>query len=71
MSFLRDLKNVPLTGSRHPSQAGASGATEGERSVDSVDALASTTEPLDGSSNVPAPAPTNWVPSQQDDRPRH
>jgi hypothetical protein len=69
MSFLRDLKNVLLTGSRHPSEAGAS--TKGERSLDSVDALATTTQPLDSSSNVPAPAPTNWVPSQQDDRPRH
>jgi len=44
MSFLRDLKNVLLTGSRHPSEAGAS--TKGERSLDSVDALATTTQPL-------------------------
>ena len=45
MSFLRDLMNMLLTGSRHPSEAGASGANDGEGSVDSVDALASTTEP--------------------------
>jgi hypothetical protein len=44
-----------------------------EQSVDNVDAL-STMSPLGGDpmeSGGPASAPPNWVPSQQDERPRH
>ena len=60
-----------MTGSRHPAEVGPSDDRDGKRPVDSVDAVASTrTEALDGN-DVPAAAPPNWVPSQQDDRPRH
>jgi len=73
VSFLRDLKNVLLTGSRHPSEAGASNGRERERpDEDNIDSLASgesmSLTPTDG---VAPMAPPNWVPSQQDDRPRH
>ena len=45
-------------------------AGEGERPVDNVDGLASATvESLKGVTDVPAAAPTHWVPSQQDERP--
>jgi hypothetical protein len=45
---------------------------EGERPIDNVDAL-TTGHALDTSSGggVPVSAPPNWVPSQQDERPRH
>jgi len=46
---------------------------EGERSIDNVDAIASAgslvTTPDTG--GVAPMAPPKWVPSQQDDRPRH
>jgi hypothetical protein len=46
---------------------------EGERPVDNVDAMA--TAPEARADNIggfgDSAAPTNWVPSQQDDRPRH
>ena len=45
----------------------------GERPIDNVDALSSApVENLKGFESGPGPtAPTNWVPSQQDDRPPH
>lgn len=72
MSFFRDLKNVLLTGSRHPSGAAVPDDRERERpGDDNVDSLASgeslSLTPTDG---VAPMAPPNWVPSQQD-RPRH
>jgi len=45
---------------------------EGERPVDNVDALATTgagPKGADLSSGIAPLAPTNWVPSQQDERP--
>jgi len=73
MSFLRDLKNVLLTGSRHPSEGGGSDAREGEERPDddNVDSLASAESLFAPTSGVAPAAPPNWVPSQQDDRPRH
>jgi hypothetical protein len=73
MSLFRDLKNVLMTGSRHPSGGGVSEDRERERpDDDNVDSLASAESlsltPTDG---VAPMAPPNWVPSQQDDRPRH
>jgi hypothetical protein len=46
---------------------------EGVRPVDNADALSSApVENSRGFDSGPGPtAPTNWVPSQQDDRPRH
>jgi hypothetical protein len=44
---------------------------EGERSVDNVDAIASAASLFTTPGAVGPGAPTNWVPSQQDDRPRH
>jgi hypothetical protein len=45
---------------------------EGERSVGNVDALTTMTHSgVDQGGNIPVTAPPNWVPSQQDDRPRH
>jgi hypothetical protein len=46
---------------------------KGERPIDNPDALSfAPTENLRGVDSGPGPtAPTNWVPSQQDDRPRH
>jgi hypothetical protein len=45
---------------------------EGNRPVDNVDALTTVTHTLGtGAGEAPATAPPNWVPSQQDDRPRH
>jgi hypothetical protein len=73
MSFLRDLKNVLTTGSRHPSGGGVYDDSEGERSADddNVDSIASA-QSLNTSPTAVAPmAPPNWVPSQQNDRPRH
>jgi hypothetical protein len=47
-------------------------AGDGERPVDNVDGLASApVESLKGVTDVPAVAPTHWVPSQQDERPHH
>jgi hypothetical protein len=46
---------------------------EGGQPVDNLDGAVTLTgggHAGDGS-DVPAPAPVNWVPSQQDDRPRH
>jgi hypothetical protein len=45
----------------------------GERPIDDVDALATMAgETLTSTGSPgPAPAPTNWVPSQQDERPRN
>jgi hypothetical protein len=44
-----------------------------QRSIDNVDAMTTTSamggDPL--GQGGPADAPVNWVPSQQDDRPRH
>ena len=72
MSFLRDLKNVLTTGSRHPSGGGVYDDSEGDQSADddNVDSIASA-QFLNTSPTAVAPmAPPNWVPSQQD-RPRH
>jgi hypothetical protein len=45
---------------------------EGERSVDNVDALTTMSHSVtDQGGSIPVPAPPNWVPSQQDERPRH
>jgi hypothetical protein len=47
---------------------------EGERPIDNVDALASAGSPGHANTaqgDVAAMAPPNWVPSQQDERPRH
>jgi hypothetical protein len=46
---------------------------EGERPIDDVDAMATMSggQTLDPGQHVPMPAPTNWVPSQQDERPDH
>ena len=44
---------------------------EGERPIDNVDALATMDGLLQTNDSMPVSAPTNWVPSQQDERPRH
>jgi hypothetical protein len=46
---------------------------ESEPPIHSVDELATSAggQTLDGWGAIPTPAPTNWVPSQQDERPRH
>ena len=47
---------------------------ERDRPVDNVDPLAAAASPGHGNTaqgNVPELAPPNWVPSQQDERPRH
>jgi hypothetical protein len=46
---------------------------KGKRPIDTVDAAGQSLggQTADGRGHVPAPAPTNWVPSQQDERPRH
>jgi hypothetical protein len=75
MSFFRSLKNILATGSRHPSEDGVPDEREGKRSVDddNVDSIASAaslfTTPTSG--GVAPMAPPNWVPSQQNDKPRH
>jgi hypothetical protein len=46
-------------------------AGEGERSMDNVDAIATAGSLYTTPTAVAPMAPTNWVPSQQDDRPRH
>jgi hypothetical protein len=45
----------------------------GDRRPDNVDGLATMSggQYLDSGSVGPTPAPPNWVPSQQDERPRH
>jgi hypothetical protein len=45
----------------------------GDRPVDSVDGVSTMSggQYVDSGSVGPTPAPPNWVPSQQDDRPRH
>jgi hypothetical protein len=45
---------------------------QGNRPIDNVDASAQGLggQTTDGRGHLPAPAPTNWVPSQQDERPR-
>ncbi len=45
----------------------------GDRPVDNVDGTAtmSGAQWVDSGSVGPTPAPPNWVPSQQDERPRH
>lgn len=44
----------------------------GNRPIDNVDALTTMTHgPTDSGGSMPVSAPPNWVPSQQDDRPRH
>jgi len=71
MSFLRDLKNILLTGSRHRSEGTLPDDRERERSVDgNVDSIVSAESLLTTPAVAPM-APPNWVPSQQDDRPRH
>jgi hypothetical protein len=42
-----------------------------DRQMDNVDATASGQSLLSGPSPVAPMAPPNWVPSQQDERPRH
>lgn len=75
MSFFRSLKNILTTGTRHPSEDGVSDEREGNRSLDddNVDSLAFAaslfTTPATG--GVAPGAPPNWVPSQQNDKPRH
>lgn len=65
MAFFRDLKNLLLTGSREPG-----GSTPSESlDEDKVDAMTTTALAPQGFGETAAP--TNWVPSQQDDRPRH
>jgi hypothetical protein len=44
---------------------------EGERPEGNVDALATHVVDSAGDGWAGASAPTNWVPSQQDERPRH
>ena len=70
MTFLGSLKNLLTTGSRAPVEEGVPG--EGLRDLD-LDASAMTTaqvaENIGGFGD--SAAPTNWVPSQQDVRPRH
>jgi hypothetical protein len=48
---------------------------EGKRPVGNVDAMASMAgqshSTLDSTNGVARMAPPNWIPSQQDDRPRH
>jgi hypothetical protein len=45
---------------------------EGKRSEDTVDALSASLHNVDPGAYGAAPsAPTNWVPSQQDERPRY
>jgi hypothetical protein len=59
-AFVKKLRLRPLHG-------------DGERPIDNVDAtsMMSGGQSTDGRGHVPSPAPTNWVPSQQDERPRH
>jgi hypothetical protein len=69
MSFLQDLKSLFQTGSRHPGD----GITFNEvrkRPEDKVDAMA-TANGAENSAFGDSAAPVNWVPSQQDDRPRY
>jgi hypothetical protein len=44
---------------------------EGERPIDDVDALATMDGLLQTNDSMPVCAPPNWVPSQQDERPRN
>ena len=44
---------------------------EGGRPEDNVDALATGANTAASGGRVPEVAPTNWVPSQQDERPRY
>jgi hypothetical protein len=67
MRFLRDLKSLLLTGSRHPGD-GITSDEVGKRSEDKVDAMA-TANGAETSGFGDSAAPTNWVPSQQDDGP--
>ena len=68
MSFLQDLKSLLVTGSRHPGDGTFSEV--GKPPEDKVDAMA-TANGAETSAFGDSAAPTNWVPSQQDDRPRH
>jgi hypothetical protein len=48
------------------------GGTPSPRRVDNVDAMTTMSGGEDGQGgHVPMPAPTNWVPSMQDEKPRH
>lgn len=69
MSFLQALKSLLLTGSRHPGD-GTAFNDVGKRPEDKVDAMA-TANGAETSGFGDSAAPTNWVPSQQDERPRY
>jgi hypothetical protein len=70
MGFFRDLKSLLTTGTRHPAGDGA----PAENNVDAMktDASAAWSPPAENVGDFgDSLAPSNWVPSQQDDRPRY
>jgi hypothetical protein len=69
MSFWEDLKSLLLTGSRHPGE-GVTFDDGGKRPEDKVDAMA-TANGAETSAFGDSAAPVNWIPSQQDERPRY
>ena len=74
MGFFRDLKSLLTTGSRHPAGVGA--PVESNVDAKKTDARAeaaaeAAVESVGSLGFGDSLAPSNWVPSQQDDRPRH